>query len=218
MDLADKFREELGIFYSRQEGVFQNLSDEEKKQLGITDDRDMRIRPLAQTFLAVQGDVYNMGHLPDVFESQQLYEKAFKYAYNNADAKSIVMGYKVGLMISRIIGRLKEIVPAKYYESCPKARNIVWALLIQALLNEKKCTQCRELYGGSMQLEFAFGDLLKQLAAIRVWPLLKDVINSPSYKDKIEQNKYDFLRTADAFKKAMNLAADKFGWQKRTFV
>ena len=72
MDLADKFREELGIFYSRQEGVFQNLSDEEKKQLGITDDRDMRIRPLAQTFLAVQGDVYNMGHLPDVFESQQL--------------------------------------------------------------------------------------------------------------------------------------------------
>lgn len=35
VDLADKFREELKIFYSRQDGVFENLSDEEKDQLGI---------------------------------------------------------------------------------------------------------------------------------------------------------------------------------------
>jgi hypothetical protein len=61
VDLADKFREELKIFYSRQDGVFENLSDEEKDQLGIEEYKDIRIRPMAQTFLAAQGDVYNMG-------------------------------------------------------------------------------------------------------------------------------------------------------------
>jgi len=55
VDLADKFRDELGIFYSRQEGSFENLSDDERAELGIEDSKDLRIRPLAQTLLAVQG-------------------------------------------------------------------------------------------------------------------------------------------------------------------
>jgi hypothetical protein len=80
VDLADKFLSELGIFYSRQEGAFENLTDDEREELGIEDPKDLRIRPLAQTFLAVQGDVYNMAHLPDVFESQKLYQDTFRSA------------------------------------------------------------------------------------------------------------------------------------------
>jgi hypothetical protein len=91
VDLADKFREELGIFYSRQEGAFTNLSDEEREELGIEDSREIRIRPLAQTFLAVQGDVYNMGHLPEVFESQKLYEGSFKSTYLHSNGRTIVL-------------------------------------------------------------------------------------------------------------------------------
>jgi hypothetical protein len=216
VDLADKFREELGIFYSRQEGVFENLSDEDKEQLGIEEDKAIRIRPLAQTFLAVQGDVYNMGHLPDVFESQQLYTKTFKTSYDNVDGRSIVLTYKVGLMIRRAIERLNETVPAKFYDAIPKSRNLVWALLIQAMLNDKKHQTFRDLYGDSLKREFAYGDVLKQLTGTRVWPLLKDLLNSPHYRDRVERNKYEFLRTADAFKKAMNLAQDKFGWQKKS--
>lgn len=78
VDLADKFASELGIFYSRQEGTFEILSDEEREARGIEDPRDIRIRALAQTFVAAQGDVYNMARLPDVFESQKLYEESSK--------------------------------------------------------------------------------------------------------------------------------------------
>ena len=34
VDFADKFLEEQHIFYSRQEGVFENLSDEERIEMG----------------------------------------------------------------------------------------------------------------------------------------------------------------------------------------
>ena len=147
VDLADKFRNELGIFYSRQEGAFENLTDDEKEELGIEDSKDIRIRPLAQTFLAVQGDVYNMAHLPDVFESQKLYQDTFKSAYINSNARSIVLAYKVGLMMSGVTVRLRESLAQKYQAAVPKARNLTWALLIQALLNDKKFSVYVEDYG-----------------------------------------------------------------------
>jgi hypothetical protein len=56
VDFADKFRTEVGIYYSRQEGAFENLSEEDLEELGVSD-KDMRIRPLANTFLAVQGEL-----------------------------------------------------------------------------------------------------------------------------------------------------------------
>jgi len=113
VDLADKFRNELGIFYSRQEGAFENLTDDEREELGIEDSKDIGIRPLAQTFLAVQGDVNNMGHLPAVFESQKLYQDTFKSSYLNSNARSIVLAYKVGLMMRRLTFRLGETLAAR---------------------------------------------------------------------------------------------------------
>ena len=74
-DLWDKFRDDVGIFYSRQEGAFSNLSEDEKQEMGIDDSKDIRIRPLAQTFLAAQGEIDKMSRLPDVFESKSQWSK-----------------------------------------------------------------------------------------------------------------------------------------------
>jgi uncharacterized coiled-coil protein SlyX len=218
VDLADKFREELGIFYSRQEGAFENLSDEEKEEQGIEDSRDIRLRPLAQTFLAVQGDVYNMGHLPEVFESQNLYEGAFKSAYLLSNVRSIVLAYKVGLMMGQVTARLKEALAQKYQTAIPKARNLTWALLVQALLNDRKLTDFLEDYGSNLIKQAAFRDILKQLIGSRVAPIMRDLIINPTYKEKVAQDKYDFLRTTEAFKKAMTIASSKYpGWNKKSF-
>jgi hypothetical protein len=217
VDLADKFRNELGIFYSRQEGAFESLSDDEREELGIEDSKDIRIRPLAQTFLAVQGDVYNMAHLPDVFESQKLYQDTFKSAYINSNAHSIVLAYKVGLMMSGITARLREALAQKYQAAVPKARNLIWALLIQALLNDKKRSVYIEDYGTKLVKEAAFRDILKQLTGTRVAPLIKELFASPAYRDKVTQEKYDFLRATEAFKKAMTIAMDKYDWSKKSF-
>jgi AIPR protein len=50
VDLADKFRNELGIFYSRQEGAFENLSDDEREELGIEDSKDSEYVPSLKPF------------------------------------------------------------------------------------------------------------------------------------------------------------------------
>lgn len=217
LDLADKFREELAIFYSRQEGTFGNLSDEEREELGIEDSKDIRIRPLAQTFLAVQGDVYNMGHLPDVFESQKLYEGTFKSLYLQSNGHSIVLAYKVGLMIGRATSRLKEGLAQKYQSAIPKARNLTWALLVQALLNDKKLPAYLDDFGSSLVKEATFGDVLKQLTGNRIVPILKELMGGSAYQEKVAQEKYDFLRTTEAFKKAMTIATDKYSWSKKSF-
>jgi hypothetical protein len=71
-DLQDKFREDLGIYYSRQENSFQNMSDSDLAEMGIDDNRcDLRIKLLAQTFLAAQGELDRMSRLTEVFDNQE---------------------------------------------------------------------------------------------------------------------------------------------------
>jgi hypothetical protein len=217
VDLADKFREEVGIFYSRQEGAFESLSDDEREELGIEAMKAIRMRPLAQTFLAVQGDVYNMGHLPEVFESQKLYEGTFRTIYLNADARSIVVAYKIGLMLGPNLRRLADALPQKYQPAVSKCRNLTWALLIQAFLNDKGTKRICDEYGNGLIKEKLFGDTLKQWTTTRVAPIYKELFNSAMYSDKVSQQKYDFLRTTEAFRRSIFIAGERFGWTKGSF-
>lgn len=217
VDLADKFREELGISYSRQEGAFESLSEDERTDLGIDDSKDMRIRALAQTFLAVQGEVDKMSRLPEVFESSTNYENTFKasYALPSTDARNIVLAYKVGLMLNRPMERLGSVAPQRYAPALRRARNLVWALLVQALLNDAKLADDRETHGTNLNKTKMFRDRLETLASSRVWPILKEVLSVPAYQDKLAKEKYDFLRTKEAYKRAMDAAYAKWGWTKK---
>jgi len=71
-DLQDKFNEELGLFYSRQENSFRNLTDSDLAEIGVFDSRrDIKIRALAQTVLAIQGEPDKMSRLRGCFRQQQ---------------------------------------------------------------------------------------------------------------------------------------------------
>jgi hypothetical protein len=107
---------------------------------------------------------------------------------------------------------------SKYRDALPRARNLTWALLIRALLNDKHYAQYLELYGETLTREAAFGEIIQRLTSSRVWPILKGLLASPTYRDKVEKQRYDFLRTTDAFKKAMSIADDlRFDWEKSSF-
>ncbi|HEX5315246.1 MAG TPA: AIPR family protein, partial [Candidatus Kapabacteria bacterium] len=216
MDLAEKFAK-VGIFYSRQEGAFANLSETEKDALGIEDPKDLGIRPLAQTFLTIQGDIHNMAHLPEVFENQKLYENTFKCTYLNSNAQSIVLAYKVGLMLNRVSAHLEETMAVKYQAAIPKARFLIWALLVQALMNDRNFPDYQESYGSSLRKEVTFAEILKRLAGIRITPILKELLNSSAYQDKIAQDKYDFLQTSEVFRQAMMIGMERFEWSKKSF-
>ena len=55
LELQEKFAQELGIYYARQENSFENLSDEALEDLGITEYKAIELKRLAQTFLVSDG-------------------------------------------------------------------------------------------------------------------------------------------------------------------
>ena len=215
-DLQDKFKEELGIFYSRQENAFQKLLDSDLEEMGIEDLRDIRIKQLAQTFLASQGEIDRMSRLRDVFDNQKFYQDAFKEAYLHSDARRIVMAYKVGLVLNSPMEELSERAPAKLQYVVSKARNLVWSLLIQSLLNGSNLKDHLESYGCSLQRENDFRTLLRRLSSSKVLPILKRVLSDNSYQNNIQQEKYSFLRTNALFRRCMQDAFESYEWTRKS--
>lgn len=215
-DLHDKLREEAGVFYARQENAFRNYSFEELEEMGVETSRGICIRPLAQTFLAVQGEITRMSKLPEVFENQKWYDDTFRESYLHSDARKIVLAYKVYLVLRDPVQRLVERSSQKLAQAIGKARNLVWALLIQAILNDPKLQQVLEDYGSSLRKEVAFREYLRTLASSRLFPILKEVLGRDEYKERLQKERYDFLRSKEVFNQCKEVGAEKFGWLKKS--
>ncbi len=215
-DLQDKFKEEVGVFYSRQENTFSNLSDTELQEMGIEDTRDIKIKPLAQTFCAIQGEIDRLSRLSEIFENSRYYEDTFRDSYLKCDTRKIILAYKVHLVLNSPMQRLEERASHKLVYPLSRARNLVWALLIQGLLNDPKLLDLLERFGYTLAKETDFRELLKNIAAGRILPVLKDVLADEGYQQKILEEKYSFLRTKEIFKRCMDVAYEKYGWTKRS--
>jgi hypothetical protein len=215
-DLQDKFREEVCIFYSRQENAIQNLSDSELQELGIDDSRDIKIKRLAQTFLGIQGEIDKMSRLPDVFETHKIYVDTFRESYLNADARKIILAYKTLLVLNSPMKKLEEVSAAKISYAISRARNLVCALLIQGILNDSRLTTHLESYGTSLAKEADFREYLQKLASSKVLPILKEVLADKFYAEKIEAEKYSFLRSKEMFRRCMDTAYEKYDWIKKS--
>jgi hypothetical protein len=214
-DFQDKFKEDLGIYYSRQENSFQNLLDSDLAEMGIGDSRDIRIKQLAQAFLAAQGEIDRMSRLPEVFDNQKFYTEAFRLTYLKSDARSLVLAYKVVLVLNSPMKELEAKAPPKLKYAASKARNLVCALLVQALLNDTKLSDYLEWYGKSLLKQNDFRQLMRKLVVSKVLPIMRAVLSDTSYQQKIEAEKYGFLRTKELFRRSMDDATDRFGWTSR---
>ena len=215
-DLQDKLKEEVGIFYSRQENTFSNLSDTELQEMGIEDSRDIKIKPLAQTFCAIQGEIDRQSRLSEIFENHRFYEDTFRESYLRCDSRKIILAYKVHLVLNSPMQRLEERAPNKLAYPLSRARNLVWALLIQGLLNDPKLPDLLDRFGYTLAKETDFRELLKNIASGKILPILKDVLSDGGYEQKILDEKYSFLRTKEIFKRCMDVAYEKYGWTKHS--
>jgi hypothetical protein len=112
--------------------------------------------------------------------------------------------------------RLNDRAPKKLTSPISRARNLVWALLIQGLLNDQKLAEYLEEFGNSLAKEVSFREVLKTLASGKILPVLRDILEDKLYQDKIDKEKYNFMRTKEIFKKCMDSAYDKFGWTKKS--
>jgi len=213
LELQDKFRDDLQLFYERQENAFDALTDADLDDMGIDQYRAVQIKLLAQTFLAAQGEIDRMSRLPEVFEQEQTYRATFKESYLVADARRILVAYKVHFRLNRVIRDIVE--KGAKYAYLGRARNLVWALLVQGLLNDAKLDSILEHYGTRLVAEADFAEQLKTIASTRIRFIIKDAFSEERYEKLLVDEKYSFLRTKAAYQKCMEVAYDKYNWKKQ---
>lgn len=214
LNLQDKFREDLGIYYERQENAFESLTDHQLNDMGITEHKAIELVRLAKTFLASDGEIDKMSRMRDVFENEKSYSQVFNEGRLNADSKEILLCYKVQFRLKKLVDEIQEKGPKKY-AYLHKARNLVWALLCQGIMNDKQLSRKKEDFGRSLRVEAGFTDWLRELASTRVRILMRDAAKRPPYAQMIAEERYDFLRTKAFYDQCMELAYKKWRWTKQ---
>lgn len=211
LEFDDKFRSD-GIFYERQENSFANLRDSDLEELGIEHHKEIKIKKLAQTFLAIQGEIDKVSEIGKVFETDTLYEKTFRTDFLKADTRKIILAYKVQFRLNSIIKEIESKGETKYF-FVRYARNLVWALTIQGLLNDQNVDDLLENYGQTLSVEAGFNSIVKDIGSKRIRIILSELIKQKKYEDYMVEGKYSFLKTRIAFVDCMTIANKRYGWE-----
>ena len=214
LELADKLRDEVGLFYERQENAFQNLSDDDLDELDVERYKAIELYRLAQTFAVVDGEIDKLGRMREVFEDDRLYSQLFSEARLKVDSRKLILCYKAGLYAGRLTREVRNMAQTKY-DFVGRGRNFLWALVSQGMLNDGEVDDYAEEYGGSLKLEMPFRDWLLNLARLKCRLILSDLVADKAFREKAAQDNYTFLRTGAAFKKAMEIAHRRYKWTMR---
>ncbi|MCB1142301.1 MAG: AIPR family protein [Leptospiraceae bacterium] len=214
LEFSDKIRNELGIYYERQENSFESLTLDDYEELGIEQNKSIQIKKLAQTFLAVQGEVDKINKLREIFEEEKKYQNTFKRKYLNSSSQSILLLYKVQFRLGVILKSIIENSPEKYSDLINKSKNLIWCLISQAILNDSQFLKNQEIFGNQMAIEVDFNEYLKSLGAKKIKNILSEIWKEEKFQKSIQENKYSFLKSKAIYDFCMTHAIEKFNWQK----
>jgi len=214
LELQDKFRDDLGIYYERQEKAFQNLSDEELEEQGITEYKAVELTRLARTFLAADGDIDKLTRFREVFEDDRIYAQVFNATRLKADSRKITLCYKVQFRLGRLVYDIVDKGTNKYAYVL-RARNLLWGLLCQAILNDSRLEERAEDFGRGLSLEAQYTEWLSGFATTRCRFLLSDLVADKAYAAKAAEGNFSFMRTNAAYKKSMEIAYKRWRWVEK---
>ncbi len=216
LELQDKFREELGVYYERQERAFAALEEDDEEDVAVpaADRRALELVKLARTYLVADGDLAQLGRLTEVFERDDLYATVFAPRRLATDARHVVLCYKIQFRLARVLREIQERGEHKY-AWIGRARNAVWALLAQGLLNDPGLADHAAAWGTRLTPEPGFTDHLASLASTRVRPLLGGVVEE-RHAAEIAGGKFGFLKTNALLDACLVKAKDRFGWTRRS--
>jgi hypothetical protein len=217
LELQDKFRDDLGIYYTRQERAFENLSDEDLDERGITQYKAVELVRLARTFLVSDGEIDKLARFPEVFEDERSYSQVFDTARLRADSRKILLCYKIQFRLPKLAQSIVD-KGANKYAYVQKTRNLLWAFLCQAILNDPKLEERADEFGGRLNLEREYVDWLAGLATMRCRLILSDLAADKHYADKVAEGNYSFMRSKAAFKRGMAIAYQRWRWVEKRLV
>lgn len=214
LELADKLRDEVGLYYERQENAFQNLTDVDVGELEVEGYKAVELYRLAQTFAVVDGEIDKLGRMREVFEDERPYSQLFNESRLKADARKIILCYKAGLYVGRLMREVRQAAQNKY-DFVTRGRNLLWALVCQGMLNDPEINEWSEEYGQSLKMDIQYRKWLLDLATRKCRLILADLIADKAYKEKVAEDNYTFLKTTAAFKKSMDIAYKRYKWTVR---
>ena len=81
----------------------------------------------------------------------------------------------------------------------------VWGLCIQALLNDRGVNHYIQSYGRDLTKQNTFREDLGRIGRTKIFPILQYAFGRKEYASKIQQEKYDFLRTKEFYNVCMQL-------------
>ena len=215
LEFSDKFKEDLGIYYERQENAFDSLTDDDLGEMGIAQNKSIQIKKLAQTYLSLQGELDKIHKLRDIFEDERKYYNTFKRKYLESSSETIVLLYKIQFRLGSIVKAVSESTGEKYYDVNSKSKNLIWSLLIQGLLNDPKLDIIQSNYGKSLVMEADFTEFLKTLGNRKLKPILLELYKSEKYQKQISEGKFAFLKNKTTYEHSMQLTQEKYGWTKK---
>lgn len=216
LDLQDRFRDEMkGMLYERQEKLFASLSDEEMLEQGYDPNwnKAVEIKRLAKTFLAAQGEIDRMSRLNEVFENEAHYRSCFAERYLKSDLSRILLAYKIQFRLNRVAREIDD--TARGYWYVPRAKNLLWALLVQGVLNHSKVEAWTEAYGRTLTVEADYTQELLGLGVQKVRHVIREAAAEKKYKEQLDDDRLSFLRGKAFYGKCMEVAADRYGWNKK---
>lgn len=215
LEMQERFREELGIYYERQEAAFENLTDAELDDQGITEYKAVELTRLARTFVVSDGDIDKLTRFREIFEDDRIYQQVFNDSRLNLDFRKVVLCYKVQFRLRRLGGAIVE-TGANKYAYVLRARNLLWALLCQAILNDPKLEERAEKFGRGLSVEAQYTDWLSNLATTKCRFIFADLVKDKTYAARADEGNFSFMRTNAAYERSMEIAHKKWKWvQKR---
>lgn len=214
LEIQDKFHDDLGFYYARQERAFENLSDEDLEELGITEYKAIELTRLARTFLVSDGDIDKLTRFREVFEDDRIYSQVFDQSRLKADSRKIILCYKVQFRLRRLVYDIVD-KGANKYAYVQRARNLLWALLCQAILNDSKLEERAEDFGRGLSLEAQYTDWLSGFATTRCRFILSDLVADKTYAPKAAEGNFSFMRTNAAYKRSMEIAYRRWRWVEK---
>jgi YHS domain-containing protein len=205
-----------GLLYERQESLFASLSEEEKIEQGFdpTLSRAIEIKRLAKTFLAAQGEVDRMSRLNEVFEIESQYRACFAEKYLKSDARRILLAYKIQYRLNKVAREVDD--AAKGYWYVPRAKNLLWALLVQGVFNQPKLPAWIEAFGTALRNETEFTQELVSLGVGKVRLVIREAVSELKYKEQLDEDRLSFLRTKALYSRCMDVAEERYGWTKQS--
>lgn len=212
LELQDKFRGDIRIYYERQENAFDQLSPDDLEEYGITEDsKAIQMLKLTQTFVLTDGQLSRISEMRRIFEDDKVYEQVFRKSRLKADSRHILLCYKVQFRLRKVAAEIEQKGQNKY-AFVHRGRYLLWALICQGLLNSEELERTSDNFGTAMTLPADYTALVSQIATTRVRHLLSNLMTLPAYQDKVAVGNYSFLRTDAAFDKCMEAAYTKWRW------